>query len=70
MVGGTGRTDLLGPERTDELTRLQFRSMRRLADLPDGVRVFPTHGAGSFCAVGSPGERRTSTIAEERATNL
>jgi rhodanese-related sulfurtransferase len=70
MVGGAGRTDLLGPQRTDELTRLQFRSMRRLADLPDGVRVLPTHGAGSFCAVGSPGERRTSTIAEERATNL
>jgi hydroxyacylglutathione hydrolase len=70
MVGGAGRTDLLGPERTDELTRLQFRSMRRLADLPDGVRVLPTHGAGSFCAVGSPGERPTSTIAEERATNL
>jgi len=70
MVGGAGRTDLLGPERTDELTRLQFRSMRRLADLPDGVRVLPTHGTGSFCAVGSPGERPTSTIAEERATNL
>ena len=60
------RTDLLGPERTDELTRLQFHSMRRLANLSDEVRVLPTHGAGSFCAVGSPGERRTSTIAEER----
>ena len=69
-VGGAGRTDLLGPERTDELTRLQFRSMRRLAEMPDEVRVLPTHGAGSFCAVGSPGERRTSTIAEERTTNL
>ena len=69
-VGGAGRTDLLGPERTDELTRLQFRSMRRLADLPDEVRVLPTHGAGSFCAAGSPGEKRTSTIAQERATNL
>ena len=69
MVGGAGRTDLVGPERTDELTRLQFRSMRRLADLADAVRVLPTHGAGSFCAVGSPGEQRTSTIAEERAGN-
>jgi glyoxylase-like metal-dependent hydrolase (beta-lactamase superfamily II) len=69
IVGGAGRTDLLGPERTDELTRLQFHSMRRLADLSDEVRVLPTHGAGSFCAVGSPGERRTSTIAEERITN-
>jgi glyoxylase-like metal-dependent hydrolase (beta-lactamase superfamily II)/rhodanese-related sulfurtransferase len=70
MVGGAGRTDLLGPESTDELTRLQFRSMRRLADLPDEVRVLPTHGAGSFCAVGSQGEHPTSTIREERATNL
>src|SRR4029450_8290333 len=70
MVGGAGRPALLGPERRDELPRLQFHSIRRLADLPDGVRVLPTHGAGSFCAVGSPGERRTSTIAEERATNL
>ncbi|HJY31930.1 MAG TPA: MBL fold metallo-hydrolase, partial [Actinomycetota bacterium] len=69
-VGGAGRTDLLGPERTGELTRLQFHSMRRLADLPDEVRVLPTHGAGSFCAVVSPGQERTSTIAEERATNL
>jgi rhodanese-related sulfurtransferase len=69
MVGGTGRTDLLGPERTDELTRLQFRSMRRLAELADAVRVLPTHGAGSFCAVGTPGEQRTSTIAEERTAN-
>jgi len=69
MVGGAGRTDLLGPGRTDELTRLQFRSMRRLAELADPVRVLPTHGAGSFCAVGSPGERRTSTIAGERDGN-
>jgi glyoxylase-like metal-dependent hydrolase (beta-lactamase superfamily II)/rhodanese-related sulfurtransferase len=69
MVGGAGRTDLLGPERTDELTRVQFRSMRRLAELTDAVRVLPTHGAGSFCATGSPREQRTSTIAEERAAN-
>ena len=69
MVGGAGRTDLLGLERADELTRLQFRSMRRLAELADAVRLLPTHGAGSFCAVGSPGEQRTSTIAEERAGN-
>jgi rhodanese-related sulfurtransferase len=69
MVGSAGRTDLLGTDRTDELTHLQFRSMRRLAELPDRVLVLPTHGAGSFCAVGSPGEERTSTIAEQRATN-
>ncbi len=69
MVHSAGRTDLLGPGRTDELTHLQFGSMRRLAELPDPVLLLPTHGAGSFCAVGAPGEERTSTIAEQRRTN-
>lgn len=69
MVGSVGRTDLLGDERTEELTRLQFRSMRRLAELPDRIVLLPTHGAGSFCAAGAPQEQRTSTIAEQRATN-
>jgi glyoxylase-like metal-dependent hydrolase (beta-lactamase superfamily II)/rhodanese-related sulfurtransferase len=69
IVGSAGRTDLLGAERTDELTRLQFRTMRRLAGMHDDVLVLPTHGAGSFCATSPPGERRTSTLGEERRTN-
>jgi hydroxyacylglutathione hydrolase len=69
MVGGAGRTDLLGTARTLELTRAQFRSLSRLRELPDEVQVLPTHGAGSFC--GSSGQQglRTSTIGAERATN-
>ncbi|MGH2556458.1 MAG: MBL fold metallo-hydrolase [Actinomycetota bacterium] len=70
MVGGAGRTDLLGPEQTDELTRAQFRTLRRLASLPDEVQVLPTHGAGSFCGVGPAPKERTSTMAEERRRNL
>jgi glyoxylase-like metal-dependent hydrolase (beta-lactamase superfamily II)/rhodanese-related sulfurtransferase len=69
MVGSAGRTDLLGPELTDELTRAQFRTMRRLASLPDAAQVLPTHGGGSFCASGGAGDRRTSTIGHERTTN-
>jgi glyoxylase-like metal-dependent hydrolase (beta-lactamase superfamily II)/rhodanese-related sulfurtransferase len=69
IVGSAGRTDLLGAERTDELTRLQFRTMRRLADLPDGLALLPTHGAGSFCATSPPGERRTSSLGAERRDN-
>jgi rhodanese-related sulfurtransferase len=68
MVGGAGRTDLLGPGRTEELTRAQFRSLRRLRDLGVHTRVFPTHGAGSFCAAPSSGGT-TSTLGAERATN-
>jgi len=70
MVGGAGRTDLLGPELTDSLTREQFRSLRRLASLPDTVQVLPTHGAGSFCGAAAPRPReRVSTMAQERTAN-
>ena len=52
MVGGAGRTDLLEPELTEALTRAQFRTLRRLASLPDDVQVLPTQGSGSFCGTG------------------
>ena len=69
IVGSAGRTDLLGADRSNELTRAQYRTMRRLASLPDETLVLPTHGGGSFCAAGAAGDRRTSTIGQERATN-
>lgn len=69
MVGTAGRTDLLGDELADELTREQFRSLRRLAALPDTTQVLPTHGAGSFCGAGPAPKERTSTMAEERVRN-
>jgi glyoxylase-like metal-dependent hydrolase (beta-lactamase superfamily II)/rhodanese-related sulfurtransferase len=69
IVGAAGRSDLLGAERTDELTHAQFHSLRRLATLPGAARVLPTHGAGSFCSAGSGGGARTSTIDAERLGN-
>ena len=36
--------------------------------LPDDVRVFPAHGAGSSCGKNLSTERQ-STIGEQRATN-
>jgi hydroxyacylglutathione hydrolase len=68
LVGSAARTDLLGPDRTEELARAQYRSLQRLALLDDDVAVWPTHGAGSFCSA-PPGSARTSTIGTERATN-
>ena len=68
LVGAVARTDLTDPERTEELARAQYRSLRRLLTLPDDVAVWPTHGAGSFCAA-PPGTQRTSTIGREKATN-
>jgi glyoxylase-like metal-dependent hydrolase (beta-lactamase superfamily II)/rhodanese-related sulfurtransferase len=68
IVGSAARTDLLGADRTEELARAQYASLRRLATLPDATAVWPTHGAGSFCST-PPGADRTSTIAREKATN-
>lgn len=68
LVGAAARTDLAGAERTEELARAQYRSLQRLAQLPDSTLVYPTHGAGSFCSA-PPGAERTSSIGAEKATN-
>lgn len=69
LFGTTGRTDLLGSEHTQTLTRHQHASARRLADLlPDGAHVWPTHGFGSFCSA-SQSDASSSTIGEERQGN-
>jgi glyoxylase-like metal-dependent hydrolase (beta-lactamase superfamily II)/rhodanese-related sulfurtransferase len=69
LVGSAGRTDLLGAEQTDALTRAQFHTLRSLAALPDEVAVMPTHGSGSFCSAGPVDGSRTSTIGTERWHN-
>lgn len=69
MVGSSGRTDLLGPDRTDELTRAQYRSLQRIASLPPSAAVLPTHGAGSFCGASATPSKRSSTVEQERGSN-
>lgn len=69
LFGSTGRTDLAGEEHAAELTRLQYRSVRRLADeLPAATAVYPTHGFGSFCSA-APADSDESTIGGERHSN-
>jgi rhodanese-related sulfurtransferase len=68
IVGSAARTDLLGAGRAGELARAQYRSLRRLAALPDETAVWPTHGAGSFCSA-PPGAARVTTIGAEKAAN-
>lgn len=70
LFGSVGRTDLVDPKLTDTLTRAQYRSARRLAELlPDDTPIFPTHGFGSFCSVGSTVTATGSTIGEEKSRN-
>jgi hydroxyacylglutathione hydrolase len=68
IVGSAARTDLLGASRAEELARAQYRSLRRLAALPDATAVWPTHGAGSFCSA-PPGTARVTTIGAEKTSN-
>ena len=69
LFGATGRTDLVGPESTLELTHAQFRSVRRLAaELPAEAAVLPTHGFGSFCSA-TPTSGDASTVGEQARVN-
>ncbi len=71
LYGTVGRTDLVSPTATEELTRAQFRSVRRLtSDLPEEVAVWPTHGFGSFCSSARSSGVATSSIRNERAGNV
>ncbi len=69
LFGAVGRTDLVSPELTEQLTHAQYTSVRALADqLPPDTAVLPTHGFGSFCSA-TPTTGTSSTIAEQRNQN-
>ncbi|MFE3658624.1 rhodanese-like domain-containing protein [Streptomyces sp. NPDC059165] len=71
FVGDVGRPDLLASigVTADELGAMLHDSVQnKLMALPDEVRVFPAHGAGSACGKNLSTEKQ-STIGEQRATN-
>jgi hydroxyacylglutathione hydrolase len=71
LVGTVARTDLAGSELTEPLARAAYRSLhQRLLQLPDELAVYPTHGAGSFCAAPVGGQRTTTIGAERRHNRL
>jgi hydroxyacylglutathione hydrolase len=70
LVGAVARTDLADPELTEPLARAAYRSLHGpLLSLPDELAVYPTHGAGSFCAAPGGDERTITTIGAERRHN-
>jgi glyoxylase-like metal-dependent hydrolase (beta-lactamase superfamily II)/rhodanese-related sulfurtransferase len=71
FIGDVGRPDLLASVgvTADELGRMLYDSVQhKLMGLPDEVRVFPAHGAGSACGKNLSTERQ-STIGNQRAFN-
>ncbi len=71
FIGDVGRPDLLASigVTADELgVQLYDSIQRKLMGLPDAVRVFPAHGAGSACGK-NLSTARQSTIGEQRVLN-
>jgi hydroxyacylglutathione hydrolase len=69
LFGAVGRTDLVSADLTEQLTRQQYTSVRRLVDeLPGDAAVLPTHGFGSFCSA-TPTSGTSSTIEQQRTQN-
>ena len=69
FVSSVGRPDLLGEEKTDELTEALFHTVGDFyMKLGDDVIVYPCHGAGSACGP-DIGDRMSSSIGYERRYN-
>lgn len=69
FIGDVGRPDLSQSHTPQQLAGLLYDSLhQKLMTLPDAVKVYPAHGAGSLCGRAMRAER-SSTIATERLTN-
>jgi hydroxyacylglutathione hydrolase len=73
FVGDVGRPDLLEEaagitESKKPSAQALFRSLQRLAPLPDYLQIWPGHGAGSACGK-ALGALPTSALGYERRTN-
>src|SRR5438105_9851676 len=69
MLGAIARTDLFGPHLAVHLALEALSTLQiRLRNLPDDIRVFPTHGGGSFCGTGGRSGHE-KTLGHERQTN-
>jgi len=68
LVGDVGRPDLHAHGDPRPMALQLHASLRRLAELPDGVLVLPSHYGGSVCGRGLSGNP-FSTVGFERAHN-
>ncbi|MBI4478096.1 MAG: MBL fold metallo-hydrolase [Acidobacteria bacterium] len=70
FVGSLGRPDLLGEDAKRRLASELYDSAHtRIAALPDGLEIYPAHGAGSMCGAGMS-DRPQSTLGYERRSSL
>ena len=70
IMGGAARVDLLGSRVAPFLARWLHQTIHgKLLKLPDSVRVYPTHGGGSYCSAAPGSDKTSTTIGEEREHN-
>jgi len=70
LMAAAGRSDLLGPDHTEELLRLQWETAHRLRDLlPADASIMPTHGEGSFCSSAGACTERMGPLSVELGRN-
>jgi len=69
FIGSVGRPDLLGEGMSAAtLASMLFDTWtKKLSKLPDSVKIFPAHGAGSLCGAHLSDEP-TSTLGEQRVS--
>lgn len=69
FVGSVGRPDLVGTADPQDLGNMLYESfMNVLCPSPDGVLVYPGHGAGSACGA-NMGQLNTTTLGYEKVVN-
>jgi glyoxylase-like metal-dependent hydrolase (beta-lactamase superfamily II) len=71
FLGDVGRPDLLGAvgRTPEQMARDLYRSLReKILPLPDEVKIYPGHGAGSACGKALSSET-VSTLGEQRTGN-
>ncbi len=69
FVGGVGRPDLVAGTTSSALAGMLYDTWAaKVSKLPDSVKVFPAHGAGSLCGAHLK-DQPFSTIGEERTSN-
>ncbi|HTK95994.1 MAG TPA: MBL fold metallo-hydrolase [Terriglobales bacterium] len=70
FVGSLGRPDLLGEAAKQKLAGQLYESLnQKIVSLPDGLELYPAHGAGSMCGAGMS-DRPQSTLGYERLSNM
>jgi hydroxyacylglutathione hydrolase len=69
FVGGVGRPDLVEGTTSSALAGMLYDTWTdKVSKLPDTVKIFPAHGAGSLCGAHLK-DQPYSSIGEERASN-